>query len=241
MKQARIFRTIAGAALPALALVLASACSDPAADKPDAVVQEAKPASETSAPAGADVKTFEISPESKIGFIGSKVTGSHHGGFNKFHGQITLVDGNPVGSKVEVTIDTPSLWADNEKLAGHLKSADFFDVGGHPTAIFTSTEIVPDPEGGFQITGNLSLHGIVKQISFPALIDVVEGGVRAKSEFSINRFDFNIVYPGKPDDLIREEVVIQLDLKTVGLEEPAAEEDSDPGEGDEEAPQEETQ
>lgn len=232
MKKAQLFGMITAAVL----LGLTAACSDPAADKPDAVVQEPAAGGDTAAPTGAGVKTYPIDPASKVGFIGSKITGSHNGGFEKFQGQITLVDGNPIGSKVEVTIDTTSLWADDERLTGHLKSPDFFDVEGHPTATFSSTEIATDPEGGYQITGNLSLHGVVKQISFPALIDVVEGGVRAKSEFSINRFDFNIVYPGKPDDLIREEVVIQLDLVTAGLETPATvtEEDADAGEGDEE-------
>ena len=36
--------------------------------------------------------------------------------------------------------------------------------------------------------------------------------VKTKAEFSINRKDFNIVYKGKPDDLIREEVVIKFDI-----------------------------
>lgn len=229
MKKAHLHRLLAGAAL----VVLATACSDPAADKPDATVGEASKTAPVGVPAGA--KVFEISPESKVGFVGSKVTGSHHGGFKKFRGQIALVDGNPVGSKIEMTIDTPSLWADNEKLTTHLKSADFFDVENHPKASFTSTGIVPDPEGGFLVTGNLSLHGVTKQITFPTLVDVVPSGVKAKTIFTIKRSDFGIVYPGKPDDLIREEVVIELELETVGLEKPpaVAEEDADAGEEEE--------
>ena len=34
-----------------------------------------------------------------------------------------------------------------------------------------------------------------------------------KADFAINRKDFNVNYPGKPDDLIRDNVVIKLDLQ----------------------------
>lgn len=227
MKSARISPILAATAL----LVAISACSDPAANKPDAVVQEPQSEGRVAAPAGADTKTLELSPESEIGFIGSKVTGSHDGGFKKFQGQVTLVNGNPAGSKIEMTIDANSLWADDDKLTEHLKSADFFDVATYPEASFVSTEIASDPEGDFLVTGNLTLHGVTKQITFPARIEVLNEGVKAGAEFTIKRSDFGIVYPGKPDDLIREEVVIKLDIKTVGLENSdGAEEDQDGGE-----------
>ena len=64
------------------------------------------------------------------------------------------------------------------------------------------------------MTGNLDLHGIVKQISFPAQIQITDSGFTAEAEFSIKRFDFDIVYPGKPDDLIRDEVLIKLNVSS---------------------------
>ena len=196
-------------------LALAAGCADPAADAPDAVVQE--PAAEP-APAAEEVaaETYLLSKDSTIGFVGSKVTGSHDGGFESFTGSVSITDGTPEGSSVEVTIDMNSLWSDNDNLTGHLKSDDFFDVENHPTASFTSTEIAASAEGGHTLTGNLDLHGVTKQISFPATISVGEGGFTANAEFSINRMDFEIVYPGKPDDLIREEVLIKLDLRSAG-------------------------
>ena len=51
-----------------------------------------------------------------------------------------------------------------------------------------------------------------KSISFPATITVEEDRVVAQAEFSIKRFDFGIVYKGRADDLIRDDVVIKLDL-----------------------------
>ncbi len=207
----------------------ATGCADPAADAPDAVVEEPAAAPAPAAEEPVDAADFNLSEDSTIGFVGSKVTGSHEGGFKSFTGSVSVTGGTPEGSSVEVTIDTTSLWADNEKLAGHLKSADFFAVENHSTASFTSTEIVA-AEGGYTLTGNLDLHGVTKQISFPATIEVGDGGFTASAEFSINRFDFGIVYAGRADDLIREEVLIKLDLRSAsagdaeaGGEEPAAE------------------
>ena len=202
-------------------------CADPAADAPDAVVQEpaAEPAPVAQQPAA---EVHSLSEDSTIGFVGSKVTGSHEGGFKSFDGSVSLVGGTPEGSSVEVTIDTTSLWSDDERLTGHLKSDDFFDVENHPTASFTSTGIATNDDGTHTLTGNLDLHGVTKQISFPANIEIDEQGFSATAEFSINRMDFDIVYPGKPDDLIREEVLIKLDLRSApaeadGEEEPDAE------------------
>jgi polyisoprenoid-binding protein YceI len=93
-------------------------------------------------------------------------------------------------------------------------SPDFFDVETYPTTTFNSTSIESATEG-FTITGNLELHGVTKSISFPASIGVGEGQVTAEAEFFIKRNDFGIVYPGKPDDLIRDEVVIKLSLVAV--------------------------
>ena len=54
---------------------------------------------------------------------------------------------------------------------------------------------------------------MTKEISFPAKIEVKDDAVTVKAEFSINRHDFDIKYAGKPDDLIREGVVLRLDVK----------------------------
>ena len=188
-------------------LATVAGCADPTKDKPEAAVDE--PAAEPARPA--DAARFILAEQSSIGFVGSKVTGSHDGGFESFEGEILVVDGDPTKSSVNITIDTTSIWADNEKLTGHLKSADFFDVETYPTATFTSTEIRQEGDG-YVMVGNLNLHGITKSISFPVDIAVADDRVTASAEFAIKRFDFDIVYPGKPDDLIRDGVLIKLEV-----------------------------
>jgi polyisoprenoid-binding protein YceI len=59
----------------------------------------------------------------------------------------------------------------------------------------------------------LTLRGVTKGISFPAAVAVKADEVTAKSEFSINRKDFNINYAGKADDLIKDLVLIKLDIR----------------------------
>jgi len=207
----------------ALALLSGLGCANPAEDKPEAKVDA--PVETGSAPV--DGQRYVFAEGSTVSWVGSKITGSHDGGFHAFDGEIVLVGDDPAASRVRVVIDTTSLWSDNENLTGHLKSPDFFEVETYPTATFTSSSIEPSEEG-YAVSGNLELHGVTKSIVFPAAISIEERRITARAEFFVKRFDWGIVYPGKPDDLIRDEVVIRLDLVAV----PAGEETGVP-EGEE--------
>jgi len=194
-----------------LGLVVAG-CKDPGAGVTAATVESpADPVPATDTGGQADT-SLSINPSnSKIDFIGAKVTASHPGGFTDFAGKIEL--GEPIEkSQIEVSIETVSLYADKEKLTKHLKSPDFFDVAKFPTASFRSTEIKAEGEG-HTVTGDLTLHGVTKRISFPATLNATGTEVTANAEFSINRQDYGISYPGMRDDLIRDLVVIKLSLK----------------------------
>lgn len=184
------------------------ACENPADKTTDAKVSAAveKTASATSG------TKYVFTPESKIHFVGSKVTGSHNGGFKTFTGHFTVADGAPVGNDHKVVIDMKSTWSDDEKLTGHLKSPDFFDVEKHPESTFDVTSIKKTGDTAYEVAGNFTLHGVTKNITVPATATSDGDTIRISSKFDINRKDFGIVYPGKPDDLIRDEVVIELDL-----------------------------
>jgi len=196
--------------------VLVAGCKDPGAEVTAAKVESA-PDTKAEAASGGDrdskaASSLAIDPSnSEIEFIGAKVTASHPGGFTDFAGKVGV--GDPIEtSTIEVTIQTASLFADKEKLTKHLKSPDFFDVGKFPTATFRSSEIKKDGKG-HTISGDLTLHGVTKRISFPTTLEVNDAKVSANAEFSINRQDYGITYPGMPDDLIRDLVVIKLKLE----------------------------
>jgi len=199
----------------ALSLASLAGCDDPT--KGQAKANAAAPVASTAGSAVAG-STYAITPQnSKVEWTGSKVTGHHDGSFGSFSGAITFVGGAIEKSRVTIDIDTPSLTTVPENLIHHLKTKDFFSVEEFPKATFASTSIKAgggsaDKPAGFQITGNLTLHGVTKSISFPANIAVVGDAVNADATFSINRKDFNINYPGKVDDVIRDDVLIKLTL-----------------------------
>ncbi|HEX7859535.1 MAG TPA: YceI family protein [Verrucomicrobiae bacterium] len=208
-----------------LAILLLAGCADPAENVPKASVSTnstasadaassagdgAKAAATASNPA-AGAKAYAITPEnSKVEFTGSKVTGKHDGGFKQLQGEVHVA-GTAV-QHAKVTIQTDSLHSDNDRLTGHLKSPDFFDTAKYPTAVFETTSITGSGANA-TVKGKLTLHGETKEISFPANIEVKDDAVTVKAEFSINRHDFNMKYAGKADDLIRDMVVLRLDVK----------------------------
>lgn len=194
-------------------LLLICSCANPADDKPKAVTSEAAPVS-SDLPAVKGVE-YSITPDnSKIEFVASKVTGSHHGSFGKFSGAIGF-NGQPEKSRVTITIETASVMTDTPDLTKHLQTADFFDVAKFPQATFTSTEIKPTGDKGapYNVTGNLQLHGVTKSITFPAIIQVGPDALRVESTFAINRKDFGINFAGATDNLIRDEVLLTLHVR----------------------------
>ena len=192
-------------------LVLIGCSKNPAENVPAADVKSGSDAPKSASAVEGKPHAFS-SVNSTIDFVGSKVTGSHKGGFRKFVGELNVANGKVADTGNKVIIDATSLWADNDRLTGHLKSPDFFGVAQFPTATFESTSVAQQTTN-FTVTGNLTLHGITKQISFPADIKVAGDAVDVNAQFFINRFDFDMKYPGKADDLIRKEVVLKLKIK----------------------------
>jgi polyisoprenoid-binding protein YceI len=198
---------------------LASAgCDDPSKGKVKATTGEAVATAtnlSATAPTQAAAKYSFNQDASKVTWVGSKVTGKHDGGFATFKGTVDLPDGTPEKGKVEVEIDATSLTSDTAKLTGHLKSADFFDVEKNPKATFVSTEIKKGGEKGatHTITGNLTIKGITKSVTFPATVALAGDTANVDAEFAINRRDFSLNYAGMPNDLIRDEVVIKLTIR----------------------------
>ena len=219
-----------------LALSAAAGCArDPAMDAPKAsVTSTSTPTPEPTAPvpvasigaaatavptpkkaAAGKGEVLPIDPaQSKLAWIGSKVTRVHEGRFDTFSGAITLVDGKPEKSQVVVEIDVDSIQTDSKLLVGHLKSGEFFDAAGFPKATFTSTAITANAAGGAThvVRGALTMRGVTKEIAFPATISVEPGKVTAKAKFSINRQDWGVAYKGAADDLIRDDVVVDWSI-----------------------------
>jgi polyisoprenoid-binding protein YceI len=158
----------------------------------------------------ASVKTLGLDPAaSKFDFDAAKITKTHHGSFKQFSGKATLL-GDDLHS-VAVEVETPSVEVDDPKLTGHLKTADFLDVEKFPKATFKSSSITPKASGSFthEVTGELTLHGVTQSITFPATVTQTPTSVTGTAEVTIDRQKFGVKYPGMPDDLIKDAVVLK--------------------------------
>lgn len=86
------------------------------------------------------------------------------GEFSKVTGTLNLDDKDITKSTVEATIDVSSINTRDEKRDGHLKSPDFFDVAKFPTITFKSKKVAKAGEGKLKVTGDLTIHGVTKEV-----------------------------------------------------------------------------
>lgn len=169
---------------------------------------------------------------SSVAWIATKTGGQHNGSFKVTDGILTVADGNITGGNF--TIDVTSLTVldlegdDKAKLEGHLKSGDFFLTDSFPTAKFEITQVVSFDSATttsklngatHSISGNLTLRGETKNVSFPAIVKVEGNQVSAVADFNIDRTNWGLSYkgPNNPADwFIAKEVNLKLNVKAIG-------------------------
>lgn len=172
--------------------------------------------------------SFEIEPASVIRWTGQNLFNHHEGTVKLAAGSLLLEHGNL--AKGEFTIDLNSIACSdlsdhtlNAMLVGHLKTSDFFQVAEHPTASFVVTAATPIPGAtdgmpNYEMTGNLTLRGVTRELSFPAVIAAAdESHVTAQAHIQLDRTLFGSRYgSGKFFAFLGKHVVndlIQLHLK----------------------------
>jgi len=168
--------------------------------------------------------TYNAEPESSLIFWrANKIVGGHEGTINVSEGYANLEGDQLVGGTFKFDINTinpTDIPADDEnhaKLVGHLKNPDFFDVENHDSATFEITNVE-----GNNISGNLTLKGIKKNVTFPVNVNVKGNELNITSEkFTIDRTEWGIEYnSGKVMDaaklgdyLIKDDVELQVKVK----------------------------
>jgi polyisoprenoid-binding protein YceI len=179
------------------------------------------------APAAGRAATWELDPaHSTIGFaIRHMMISSVRGQFRTFTGKATGDPKTPDKAQIEATIDVASIDTANAKRDEHLKTAEFFDVAKFPTMTFKSKSIVPAGPGKAKVTGDLTLHGVTKEVvlEVEGPTDVIKdpmGNTRAGAHATtkINRKDFGIVYDKTIDGgglMVGNEVEITIDVEAV--------------------------
>jgi len=134
---------------------------------------------------------------------------SSFGLFKDVSGSFTVDEAAPENSTFAFSVKVDSIDSANPKRDEHLKSPDFFNAKQFPTISFKSTKVVKSPNGGYDVVGVLSMHGVEK----PAAIKIAEiprikgplGGHVAgfDTELKIKRSDFGMgsSVPGIGDEV----------------------------------------
>ena len=156
----------------------------------------------------ADVEYKLTKDNTKIEWTGTKPGGKHSGGFEKVNGTASITEA--AGLKIDVEIDCDSLYSDDKKLTGHLKSPDFFAVKDHPKAKFVSTKVAK-ADKGYIVTGDLTLLGKKKEVSFPTEISTGDK-LTMNGTIEISRSEFGMNYKkGEIDDKVT--IRVKVDAK----------------------------
>jgi len=141
-----------------------------------------------------------------------------HGRFDDFSGNFTIDTSDPSKSAFSLTIKAESIDTNNSKRDDHLKSPDFFNAKQFPTISFKSTSVKPI-NGGYEVTGDLTLHGQTKPMTF-----ALTGGKMtefppkvSRTGFSVpqivvKRSDFGV---GKPMPVLGDEVYVSISFEGV--------------------------
>lgn len=137
-----------------------------------------------------------VSPtNSHISFVGIHVGDDPKprlGGFAEFNGYAIVDSTSKSVESITLDINVDSVWTQFEKLTTHLKNADFFETDKFPSARFVTTEIKSAADGKCTITGNLTLHGQTKSITFPGKFQLDNGGLLLAAKFKLDRSQFGM-------------------------------------------------
>jgi polyisoprenoid-binding protein YceI len=163
--------------------------------------------------------TYKIDPvHSEISFKIRHLLAKTSGRFTKFGGVIKVDTADMSKSSVEVSIEADSINTDNEARDKHLRSDAFFDVAKYPAITFKSTSVKEVAKGKLEVTGDFTLHGVTKRITFPITNAGTMPGMKpgtvvagfTDGTVTLNRNEYGITtYPGALGD----DVAISLNVE----------------------------
>jgi polyisoprenoid-binding protein YceI len=155
------------------------------------------------------------------------------GEFAKVTGNVVHDPKSPGAASVDATIDVSTLNTRELKRDADLKSENFFDVAKYPTMSFKSKKVAPAGTGKLKLTGDLTIHGVTKEVTFDVDGPTAEvkdpwGNIRigASATTKINRKDFGMTWNKALDTggvMVGDEVTITLDVEMVKKAAPAGE------------------
>jgi polyisoprenoid-binding protein YceI len=162
---------------------------------------------------------------SHIGFsVRHMGVSSVRGEFKDFTAQIEVDEKDLTQSSIVFEIDAASIDTKDDDRDGHLRNADFLDVDNHPTISFKSDSIKSLGDGRYQATGDLSIHGVTKEVA----LDLEVGGpiqdpwgnmrIGIEGGVTIDRQDYDVNFSKVMDNgglLVGNDVKIEFALEAV--------------------------
>ncbi|HEY2469053.1 MAG TPA: YceI family protein [Terracidiphilus sp.] len=147
------------------------------------------------------------------------------GSFSGLSGTLTEHATDSTLSSIDASIDVNTISTGDPQRDGHLKSADFFDAEKFPTMTFKSTQVKPNGDGGYNVTGDLTLHGQTRQQTFivdgpsaPAKDPWGNTRIGLSATAKINRKDYGLNWNAALETggiLVGEDVSISLEVEFV--------------------------
>ena len=144
--------------------------------------------------------SFKVnSGESKVVWLGKKVTGQHTGTINIAKGNLEFSKDQLSGGNFEIdmkSIANSDLENEeyNQKLVGHLKSDDFFGVENFPTSTLTINKVKQVSGHKYNVKGEITIKGVTKSIDFPVEATLNGTKVTAIATITIDRSEFGVKY-----------------------------------------------
>ena len=141
------------------------------------------------------------------------------GRFHALRGHLHIDEQNPANSWVDAEVDAASIDTHNKLRDAHLRSAAFFAVKQYPTITFQSTHVEQVGGQDYRVTGNLSMHGVTKPITFDvayrgqSTLIGARTGLTAKA--TINRNDFGLGRGAAVQLAASSMATIEIDLEAV--------------------------
>ena len=153
------------------------------------------------------------------------------GKFAEVDGSLTLDEADPTASSGAFTVRAASLTTGNDQRDGHLRSADFFDAEAYPEITFVSTAVTPKRGNDYAVTGDLTIRGTTRPITFDVeFLGLYDGFQGRRAGFhattALNREDWGLTWNVTLETggwLVGKEIKLEIDLALDEVGVPAAE------------------
>jgi len=168
--------------------------------------------------AGAPVKYTLDAPSSLLRFNFEQAGANNTGRFGKYTADVQFSADNLAASKIDVSIDVPSLDTGDQERDDTLKGADLFDVAKFPKARFVSSKITLLGTGRYEVTGKLTIRNVTKEAKFPITFQTKdEKGKQVgflAGRVGIKRLEYGVGQgEWKSTEWVKDDVLVTFSLK----------------------------